>query len=39
VYGRNVVQHRDPRAMVRALMALVHDGADVSEGREILVRA
>ena len=27
VYGRNVIQHRDPAAMVRALMAVVHDGA------------
>lgn len=27
VYGRNVVQHPHPRAMTRALMAIVHDGA------------
>ena len=27
VYGRNVIQHSDPAAMVRALMAVVHDGA------------
>ncbi len=27
VYGRNVIQHRDPSAMTRALRALVHDGA------------
>jgi class I fructose-bisphosphate aldolase len=27
VYGRNVIQHRDPAAMVRALMAVVHEGA------------
>jgi DhnA family fructose-bisphosphate aldolase class Ia len=27
VYGRNVIQHRDPAAMTRALMAVVHDGA------------
>jgi class I fructose-bisphosphate aldolase len=27
VYGRNVVQHEDPAAMTRALMAIVHDGA------------
>jgi class I fructose-bisphosphate aldolase len=26
VYGRNVIQHRDPAAMVRALMAVVHEG-------------
>jgi DhnA family fructose-bisphosphate aldolase class Ia len=27
VYGRNVIQHRDPAGMTRALMAVVHDGA------------
>jgi len=27
VYGRNVYQHADPTAVVRALMAMVHDGA------------
>ena len=27
VYGRNVIQHRDPSAMTRALAALVHEGA------------
>ncbi len=27
VYGRNVVQHRNPTGMTRALMAIVHDGA------------
>lgn len=27
VYGRNVYQHADPAAVVRALMAMVHDGA------------
>ena len=26
VYGRNVVQHDDPGAMTRALMAIVHGG-------------
>jgi len=29
VYGRNVIQHPDPRGMTRALMAMVHEGADV----------
>lgn len=28
VYGRNVVQHARPAAITRALMAVVHDGAD-----------
>jgi DhnA family fructose-bisphosphate aldolase class Ia len=27
VYGRNVIQHADPAGMVRALMAVVHEGA------------
>jgi DhnA family fructose-bisphosphate aldolase class Ia len=27
VYGRNVIQHGDPGAMTRALMAVLHDGA------------
>jgi class I fructose-bisphosphate aldolase len=27
VYGRNVIQHDDPAAMVRALRAIVHEGA------------
>ena len=29
VYGRNVVQHARPGAITRALMAVVHQGADV----------
>jgi fructose-bisphosphate aldolase, class I len=29
VYGRNVIQHDDPAAMIRALRAIVHDGATV----------
>jgi DhnA family fructose-bisphosphate aldolase class Ia len=27
VYGRNVIQHKNPAGMTRALMAVVHDGA------------
>jgi DhnA family fructose-bisphosphate aldolase class Ia len=27
VYGRNVVQHRNPRGMTQALMAIVHENA------------
>src|SRR3954465_2086920 len=30
VYGRNVIQHGDPRAMVRALRAIVHEGASAA---------
>ena len=29
VYGRNVIQHANPRGIVHALMAIVHDDADV----------
>lgn len=29
VYGRNVIQHENPAGIVAALMAIVHDGADV----------
>ena len=28
VYGRNVIQHPNPKGMTRALMAVVHEGAD-----------
>ncbi|MEM8680796.1 MAG: aldolase [Planctomycetota bacterium] len=31
VYGRNVIQHDDPRGMTQALMALVHDDASPEE--------
>lgn len=27
VYGRNVVQHRNPSGITRALMAIVHENA------------
>jgi DhnA family fructose-bisphosphate aldolase class Ia len=36
VYGRNVIQHPRPEGMVRALMALVHDGAS-AEGAAALL--
>lgn len=29
VYGRNIIQHANPKAITRALMAIVHDGASV----------
>ena len=38
VYGRNVIQHRNPAAMTRALMAVVHDGAAAAEALAILER-
>lgn len=28
VYGRNIYQHDNPKAVVAALMAMIHDGAD-----------
>jgi DhnA family fructose-bisphosphate aldolase class Ia len=36
VYGRNVVQHRNPAAMVAALMAIVHDGATATQAAKHL---
>jgi len=36
VYGRNVIQHRDPAGMTRALMAIVHDGASAVEAAKFL---
>jgi len=36
VYGRNVIQHVDPSAMTRALMALVHESASAEQALEIL---
>ena len=35
VYGRNVYQHDNPRRIVRALMAMIHDGADAGAAWEI----
>lgn len=36
VYGRNVIQHDDPAAMTRALMAVVHDGASAADALALL---
>ena len=36
VYGRNIIQHRDPAAMTRALMAVVHQGAGAEEAAGML---
>jgi DhnA family fructose-bisphosphate aldolase class Ia len=36
VYGRNVIQHEKPAAMTRALMSIVHDGADTKKALGIL---
>jgi fructose-bisphosphate aldolase, class I len=39
VYGRNVIQHADPAAMVRALRAVVHDDATAAEAAAELAGA
>jgi fructose-bisphosphate aldolase, class I len=36
VYGRNVIQHRDPAGMTRALMAVVHEGASASDALALI---
>ncbi|MBX3239163.1 MAG: aldolase [Chitinophagaceae bacterium] len=36
VYGRNVVQHTNPKGMTRALMAIVHEGARPEEVEYLL---
>lgn len=35
VYGRNIIQSEDPRAMTKALMALVHEGLTPEEAHQI----
>jgi fructose-bisphosphate aldolase, class I len=36
VYGRNVVQHRTPRGMTQALMAIVHENATPEQASSLL---
>jgi fructose-bisphosphate aldolase, class I len=36
VYGRNVIQHSNPAGMTRALMAIVHDGANAAAAAKFL---
>lgn len=36
VYGRNIIQHEKPVQMTRALMAIVHDGANVEQALKII---
>jgi DhnA family fructose-bisphosphate aldolase class Ia len=38
VYGRNIYQHANPRAVVTALMAIIHEGADGEEAWEVYSR-
>jgi class I fructose-bisphosphate aldolase len=36
VYGRNVIQHPNPRGITQALMAMVHRGASVEEALRLI---
>jgi len=36
VYGRNIIQHDKPAAMTKALMAMLHEGADASAAMRIV---
>jgi DhnA family fructose-bisphosphate aldolase class Ia len=38
VYGRNIYQHDNPKAVVNALMAMIHDGASGEEAWDIYNR-
>jgi class I fructose-bisphosphate aldolase len=38
VYGRNIYQHDNPKAVVSALMAMIHNGADGEEAWDIYNR-
>lgn len=38
VYGRNIYQHDNPKAVVAALMAMIHNGADGEEAWDIYNR-
>jgi fructose-bisphosphate aldolase, class I len=37
VYGRNVIQHKNPAGMTRGLMAIVHDGATAQQAAKLLI--
>jgi len=39
VYGRNIIQHRDPAGMTRALMAIVHEGATATDAAKLIKTA
>jgi len=36
VYGRNVIQHANPRGITRALMGLLHDNASVDDAARLI---
>jgi len=39
VYGRNVIQHKNPAAMTRALMSIVHEGAESKTALSVLAES
>ena len=39
VYGRNIYQHANPSAVVRGLMAIIHDGADGAKAFDLYNQA
>jgi DhnA family fructose-bisphosphate aldolase class Ia len=36
VYGRNIIQHRDPAGLTRALMAMLHEGVTAESARDLV---
>jgi len=36
VYGRNIIQHHDPAGITRAVMSVLHDGADVDSALKLI---
>jgi DhnA family fructose-bisphosphate aldolase class Ia len=36
VYGRNVIQHPNPKGITRALMAMVHEGVSVDAALDLI---
>jgi DhnA family fructose-bisphosphate aldolase class Ia len=36
VYGRNVIQHRNPAGITAALMAVVHDNASIDSAMSLI---
>ena len=38
VYGRNIIQHANPAGMTRALMSIVHNGANASTAAKFIQR-
>ena len=37
VYGRNIIQHKNPAAMVKALMAIVHNNTSAKDAHQFLL--